>query len=375
MRGCVIRRVLKDGTERYAIKWTTPAGKQCYKTVGTKRQAQRALVAVLGEMDAEGSAYRYSNAKFSEYLAHYLQVCEDAGMKPSTIATYRNTSKRLVEFFGNTKMREGVTVSSTQAFISARLNAGDTPKTVNKVLWLLSGICESAVNEGVMPTNVVTRVKKPRVLKNTERAILTPQEVSKVLRWVVPEYRSALTVLAMTALRPSELCGLIYDTDIDHQRSELIIQRACWRSSIHPFAKQNKIRRVPFSSTVRDILVAQRATATKSKYGTVFSGRAGGLLDARVLNDAWKAGCKRAGVALPEGEDTIYVLRHSALSGMLSSGADPVTVASIAGHSVRTLLAVYTHAHRDNAHDAMQRLAASMTTDARDITGVIAQSA
>lgn len=366
MRGCIIKRTLKDGTERHAVKWVTPAGRQCYKTVGTKRQAQKALVAILGEMDKAGSAYQYSNARFGEYLVHYLQVCEESGMKPSTIATYKNTSKRLVEFYGQAKMREGITVSSVQAFISHRLDMGDTPQTVNKVLWLLSGVCERAVNEGVMPSNPVARVRKPRVLKNSERAVLSPREVSEVLRWVVAEHRPALTVLAMSALRPSELCGLLYSSDIDFKRSELVVQRACWRSRIHPFPKQNKTRRVPFGSTVRDILVAQRDSAMKSRHGTVFSGRAGGLLDARVLNDEFRAACKRAGVALSDGEDTLYVLRHSALSSWLASGVDPVTCAAIAGHSVRTLLAVYTHAHRENAHDAMRRMDAMMTAHPRE---------
>jgi site-specific recombinase XerD len=376
MRGCVVKTVLKDGTERYGIKWVTPSGRQCWKTVGTKRQAQKALVDVLGEMHKLGSAYQYSNTRFDAYLSRYLQVCEEARMKPSTIATYRSTSRRLLAFYGNAKVREQVTVQSVQAFISDRLAAGDTPKTVNKTLWLLSGMCESAVNEGVLTLNPVRRVKKPRVLRSTERAILTPQQTAEVLRWVTTEYRPALTVLAMLALRPSELCGLVYDTDISFKSSELIIQRVCWRGSLHLFPKQNKIRRVAFGSTVRTILEGQRVGASNSRHGTIFSGRGGGLLDAKVLNIEFKAACKRAGIALPEGADGLYTLRHSALSSWLEAGIDPATVASIAGHSVRTLLAVYTHPHKANAQKAAKVMEeAMMSAHRREDGSEVAQSA
>jgi len=366
MRGCVVKRVLKDGSKSYGIKWTTPAGRQCWKTIGkSKRQAQRALVEVLGDMDKQGAAYRYNNARFDEYLSRYLEVCEESGMKPSTIATYRYTSKRLLSYFGNTKMRENLNVQSVQAFISHRLAAMDTPKTVNKVLWLLSGVCESAVNDGVLTINPVRRAKRPRVLMSTERAIITPREVADVLRWVVPEYRPALTVLAMTAMRPSELCGLVYESDISFKSSELIVQRTCWRGSLHLYPKQNRTRRVPFGSVVRSILEGQRESAANSRHGTVFCGRGGGVLDAKILNVEFRAACKRAGIALPDGENGLYSLRHSALSSWLEAGIDPATVASIAGHSIRTLLAVYAHPNRANAHKAVKVMEEAMVAAPR----------
>jgi len=376
MRGCVVKRVLKDGTERYGIKWTTPAGRQCWKSIGTKRQAQRALVEVCGEMDKQGAAYQYRDARFDEYFTRYLQVCADAGMKSSTLATYRNTGKRLLAYFGNAKMREHLSVQGVQAYISERLAVGDTPQTVVKSLWLLSGVCEMAVNEGILAVNCVRRVKKPRVLKNNERTILTPQQVAEVLRWVVPEHRGALTVLAMTALRPSELCGLLFHGDIDWQKNEIVVQRAVWRGSLHEFAKQNRVRRVPFGSVVRTLIEEQRRSAIASRHGTVFSGRGGGILDAKVLNSAFKSACNRAGVVLPAGEDAIYTLRHSALSAWLAAGIDPATCASIAGHSVRTLLAVYTHPHKANAHKAAKFMQdAMMVGDRRDTRSEVAKSA
>ena len=154
------------------------------------------------------------------------------------------------------------------------------------------------------------------------------------------------------------------------------MQRAVWRGSLHEFAKQNRVRRVPFGSVVRTFIERQRWSAISSRHGTVFPGRGGGILDAKVLNAAFKSGCNRAGVVLPAGEDAIYTLRHSALSSWLEAGIDHATVASIAGHSVRTLLAVYTHPHKANAHRAAKMMEdAMMVGGRRDARGVIAQSA
>jgi len=96
-------------------------------------------------------------------------------------------------------------------------------------------------------------------------------------------------------------------------------------------------------------------------------------LDAKVLNSAFKSACNRAGVVLPAGEDAIYTLRHSALSSWLEAGIDPATVAAIAGHSVRTLLAVYTHPHQANAHKAAKMMEdAMMVGDRRDTESRVA---
>lgn len=362
MRGCVVGRYGK-----FSIKWRDPSGKQHWRTIGTsKRLAERALSEVLGDMAKQGAAYRHEDARFDVFMERYLLVCEEGGLKASTVATYRNTSKRLTAYFGRVKMRNGVTVSSVQTYVSHRLASGDSPKTVNKCLWLLSGMCEAATAEGILPANPVRLVRKPRVLRNTERTIVLPEQTAEILRWVVPEHKPAITVLALTALRPSELTGLIFETDIDWSANELVIQRAAWRGQLHLFAKQNRVRRVPFGTQVREILEAQRASALSSRHGTVFSGRRGGVLDPKVLNTAFRDALRRAGIAIPDGEATLYLLRHQACSQMLRSH-DAATVSRIAGNSIRTLLSTYSHSENETAHDAIRSLGAAVSLDSESL--------
>lgn len=362
MRGCVVERSTKSGETRFAIQYRLPSGKSVRRTIGSsRREAERALVDTLGEINA---GYRQQDVRFQPFLTRYLRQCEENGLKASTLATYNYTSKRLVDYFGDAKLRDGVTVRSVQAYISHRLSQSDTPHTVNKTLWLLSGVCESAVREGVLAFNPVGRVRKPRVHRPAERTVLAPDTIADILRWVAPRHRGAITILALTAMRPSELCGLVYATDVDFRNSELIVQRTAWRGRLHAFPKQNRTRRVPFGESVRRVLEGQRESAAKSMHGTVISGRNGGIVDAKILNAAFRDACKRAGVALPAGEDTLYVLRHSACSNWLRAGVDPATAASIAGHSVRTLVATYLHGDRNKAHEAVIALDAATSRPA-----------
>jgi integrase len=80
--------------------------------------------------------------------------------------------------------------------------------------------------------------------------------------------------------------------------------------------------------------------------GRLFRGTRGGLLSESSYGRTWHA-ARTLALGPAAVTSTLarrpYDLRHAALSLWLSAGAAPAQVAQRAGHSVTTLLAVYTH--------------------------------
>ncbi|HEX3036334.1 MAG TPA: site-specific integrase, partial [Thermodesulfobacteriota bacterium] len=118
----------------------------------------------------------------------------------------------------------------------------------------------------------------------------------------------------------------------------------------HADTKSKKTRRVPLNSTMRTLLLEQKAKTQKTGYvflsskGTPYGGE-------RHIQNTWLKTLKDAGITGLRFHD----LRHTFATRAIESGASIVAVSKILGHADLKTTMRYTHPE-DSLKDAVEKL-------------------
>lgn len=105
--------------------------------------------------------------------------------------------------------------------------------------------------------------------------------------------------------------------------------------------KTGKPRVFPLNSELLAML-QERANQDPEPDSLVFPAKEGGYINRRdFVRRCWRACLKAAGIDYVPRETTQYKTRHTAISHSLEAGVNPVAVASLVGHDVRTLYENY----------------------------------
>jgi site-specific recombinase XerC len=115
----------------------------------------------------------------------------------------------LVPFFGRIKLR-GLNAAHVRAFKVRKIEEGLNPNTVGVMQAVLSGALNQAVDDGLIPTNPASRVKKTATRgPATMRSTLSLEEASRLLRAATGTRDEALITLTLrTGMRQGELAAL-----------------------------------------------------------------------------------------------------------------------------------------------------------------------
>src|SRR5690606_7386768 len=200
------------------------------------------------------------------------------------------------------------------------------PETVNGHLSALDALT-SYLGLGRATESDSRRSQRVTVPERAPRA-LEPAEVKRLLNYTqqLPDAeRVVAELLYYSALRLGELVALDLDDVPMTARTGHIIVRE---------GKGGKPRTVPISRELRPLLERHRGERLRACNGT---GEGCPLIVGRRGERLGDVGVRRRVAALGEavGIDglTPHVLRHSAITRMVRTGVDLVTVAEIAGHS------------------------------------------
>ena len=221
---------------------------------------------------------------------------------------------------------------------------GESAKTVNLHLSVLSGFCKFLMKEGVLESNPVRLVSRPRQEKRLpvfyrEDAMKAYFEKTKG----VLEYgkygeqleRMILGLLYGTGLRRSELISLNRDS-VDFSRRVLRVR-----------GKGDKIREIPLlPSLCEEILLYLQSVdslkcADKGPEAPLLQTPRGGRLYPVYVDRAVKAALGTVdGIS---GRKSPHVLRHTLATELLDGGTDLNSIKELLGHSSLAATQVYTH--------------------------------
>ncbi len=270
---------------------------------------------------------------------------------PRTLVLYRGA---VDEFYahmfpeGEIEIGEEMSVLTPlniRGFIASGLEGGLSARTMNLKLSALSSYCSYLMKQGLIPSNPVKKVFRPKEEKKlpefyTEKAMgnyfksmIEDIEEEGEEPFSVLRNRTILLLLYASGMRRAELCGLKI-TDFDPERSVIRV-----------LGKGDKLREIPIPD-----LICQELLLYLKRINREFPGNTEGyffLTDkGRPLYPAFVNNVVKKELEKVEGftgRKSPHLLRHSLATHLLNRGADLNSIKEILGHSSLAATQIYTH--------------------------------
>ena len=352
-------RVYPTGSKVYVAQARGPGGPKrvtigCHGVINADEARRRAALLILRVKAGEEAVLEpmkpASGPTVAEVAARYLAEYVEVRCKPHTAATTRSLlRRRILPVLGRTPLAALERAQVAELHQSMH----GTPTTANAAVGILSSIYRHAERWGLVPEGgpnpcgAVVRFPK----RQGER-FLTDEEFIRLGR-VLDEVESSngKSANAVTAIRLLALTGC--------RKSEILTLR--WEN----VALEEGELRLPDSKTGARVvsLPPQAVTLLAAlprmpRNPWVFPGRKPGT-PIRDIHIVWTSIRARAGL----DDVRLHDLRHSFASRALALGENLPMIGRLLGHSRIETTARYAHLARDTAHEAAERVAASIEED------------
>ena len=334
------------------------SGKKRYRTQsfrGSKREAQKALNALVAEVDrgTVAPAAKTVGALLDAWLDHI----EHLGRSPTTLYGYRRLVAQLPPGFVAQPLAKVTPMMIDDLYRYLGTVGRRRPATVLRFHAVLRAAFAQAERWSWVDRSPIGRATAPRVHRDSVR----PPAIDAVLAVIAaagqsrsPENALVFRLLAATGCRRGEVVGIQWgDVDFDTEPVTVTIRRAVVeveRDLIVKPTKTHAVRTVGLDPDTATLLRAQWTMAVEI-------GRAGGVVPEPEhfvfqrrtgstepmppdrISQAWRRLCQDAGV-----NARLHDLRHLQASLLLDAGEAVTVVAARLGHrDTSTTLKVYGH--------------------------------
>lgn len=396
MRGYLERR----GATSWRLKvfaGRDEAGRARYvsRTVrGTKREAQRALAALItevvsGSYAAAAPASTPASATsdgmtVTELLDRWLTRSRD-NLSPSTVIGYERVIARyLGPRFGQRLLTDLRADELERYYLELRADGGRgrplQPRTIIAIAAVLRRAYNYALRHDLVERNPVAVAELPKV----HRAVVmapTPAEIRRLVEAAEardPAFGCFLRLAATSGARRGELCALRW-CDVDLDGATLTIARSVVGNTraqlVEKDTKTHGVRRLSLDAATVHVMTEQRRRARELALSVGVSLAA----DAFVFSDAvdftapWRP--DRVTSAFVRLRDEVglrrirlHDMRHFAATHLLAAGVPVRTVAGRLGHADASVtLDVYAHFVSESDHVAAQLLGDLLADQPRQV--------
>jgi integrase/recombinase XerC len=298
------------------------------------------------------------------YISHIKTIRR---YSEKTVTTYEDVLSRFVRWVfkdeepSDNQIIESLNRSELRGYMVSLMEEGGlTPKSVSLHMSALSGFCSFLVKEGLMKSNPVRTISRPKIQKRLpeyyrEEAIREyfDKTADYASRELLDTFISSPESEHGKALYERRLARLIisilYDTGL--RRSELIglkIENADFaRQTLKVVGKGNKMREIPLLTALcQEILLYLEAVealmcgkrSLKEPLLVTFRGRPlyPVFVDRTVKTELGEV----KGIT---GRKSPHVLRHSIATELMNEGTDLNSIKEMLGHSSLATTQVYTH--------------------------------
>jgi integrase len=262
--------------------------------------------------------------KVSEALADWLREAKTR-VEPTTFHGYaKNTRYHLVPALGEFRLSE-LHTSDVEDWL-ARLDV--CGKTKNDILIPLRAVFKKALRDDRIERDPVAKIPLFRH-RAREPDPLTGAEMEAVLSACAGQVRNIIEFAFLTGLRTSELIAVRWsDVDLGAGKVHVHMTRTSHGEKSHG-KTATSLRSVDLHPRARAVLARQRAF-TEGKTFVFENPRSGQPWrhDGPYRKTAWTPALRKAGVRYRPA----YQTRHTFASTLLSSGIEPMYVATQMGH-------------------------------------------
>lgn len=285
--------------------------------------------------------------KWDESIAYFLRFHkQERKSSEHTVLSYEQDLQGFISYaeatYEITEAQE-VTRDHIRSYMAYLKSAAYKPVSINRKLSALRSFYKYlSLNAGLKknPTLRIQNMKKssrlPVIVEEHKLSQLLDQKLKDDLK--SGEYHAILgaTVLYFlysTGLRTSELIGMLM-SDLDLKRSEIRVT-----------GKGNKVRAVPLTEEMRDILREYFLPVRGSIEGTTLFV----LKNGKPLYRKWIYNKVRNYLSAVTWQDkrSPHVLRHSFATHLLDSGAELFAIKELLGHASLAATQIYAHNSMD----------------------------
>lgn len=276
-------------------------------------------------------------------------------LRARTVKNYEAALKHINRRFGKVPT-EDITRPSVRDFIEGLVVEGKLArKTIQNIAAVMSSCLGYGVEMEVIQTNVAVKLKKIAKTEGPGKGVraLMLEEIRALLaaakEHTPASFHAFLMCAATTGMRAGELRALRW-SDVDINDGSIVVSKSAADSVRDPDGptKGGKSRTVYMPEELRKIMIEHRRRlpeeALKKRWGAVpkyvFPSTEGGMMNKCSYRRWIEKAAKKAGIE----RTRLHNLRHTAISLLLNSGADPFAVQKLAGHSdVRLTTQTYAH--------------------------------
>lgn len=248
------------------------------------------------------------------------------GLSKRTEEWHRSAIKKFIDICGDIDVKS-VELAEVKRFYMAFSHLSRT--TQRRRIETLRACWDWGFSEHIVQNNPWTKLPKIQPEKPNPKPF-TKEEINKILivtKQKYPELLPFIKFMLSTGCRIGEALGLKAG-DISNDFKKISINRQLTRGEVK-LPKNNKKREIYISESTANLL-------RELKTGNYFLFHDGSWTDDFISN-RWRKILKAAGVDYRSP----YSCRHTFISHCLNMGMNPVKIAAITGHDVKTLLTHY----------------------------------
>ena len=334
----------------YFVDYYDENGDRHRETTGTRKSDAEKAVAVitsnrlhhrLGIPDAAGSS-----VSLPELLDRYYRSRKNH-LAYNTERSYRNCTKRLLEFFQKrfprVKRIDQISKTYIEELMRELLAEKKTSATINTHLLVIKLLFNYAVDEGLLQSNPAQKLRPYKVQRDVRPPYWKKDELKRIFKALGSDWRDHFEFLFYTGLRKGELINLTWDDVRLGKYPEITIQ-----GNDEFNTKTNLIRQIPLCPQAVNIIKRRRKLA-HPRY--VFTHPDGEKLRTYSLNNHFRPLLAKLGMT-----GTIHQFRHSFASHMVMNGAGIEAVSKLLGHTNIKTTMIYAHLAPDYLRRAVNKL-------------------
>lgn len=300
--------------------------------MNNRRQAEQIEQRFKDELNLkrEGLSQLAPETTFTELTARFLAEAQVRQF-------HLDRLKVLLPYFGDTAIGR-ITKNLAIAFRRHRHSQKQvTDTTVNRDLECLRSMLFWAVDEGLITTNPLSRVRMIRERKKP-RFVISVAEEDLLVQSAAPHLRSIIITALDSGMRRGEILAQRWE-HIDFTRRIL--------SVTHSKTPEGEAREIPLTARLAELL-----ESTRKAEGLVFTFKGQPI---HKIKTAWKAAIRRAGIRYYRFHD----LRHAFNCRMMEAGVLQEVRKALMGHSSgEDVHATYVHVELPMKRAAIQKLEA-----------------
>lgn len=301
-----------------------------------RRRFHGKMLELLGNEDPRGNDPRIVQSPTLVELATAYFDWNERNRAPKTTATRRSYLAWVVDRYGHLPATDLVPAHVEEIKHRYRSRA---PLSINHFVRITKGLYNWAIDQGILETNPVARVKGVPLPPAKRKAVSMLQAVRAYHAGdASPPLGDYMRLLLYTGMRRGELAGLPWDA-YDAKERILVITN-------HKTAGRSGLPRIiPLSARAVEVIERQPKGTD-----AIISGPGGRVLPASALDQRWLH-------ARPDGcRVTFHVMRHTFVSRLLARGVPEWEVQRLVGHSSKLMTRYYASADMRRLREAVSRL-------------------